>query len=51
MRMQVSDVERNSVAAFTKGKVRIIASAYDRFLGGRDFDVALAEHFSDEFKV
>lgn len=40
-----------SIAAFTKGKVRIIASAYDRFLGGRDFDIALASHFADEFKT
>lgn len=37
-----------SVCAFTKGKLKMIASAWDQ-IGGRDFDSVLAEHFAKEF--
>nr|AKP54258.1 heat shock protein 4L [Liposcelis bostrychophila] len=36
-------------AAFNKGKLKMLASASDASLGGRDFDRILAEHFSKEF--
>jgi len=38
------------VCAFNKGKLKMLASAFDSQLGGRDFDYILAEHFSKEFK-
>ncbi|XP_011199483.2 heat shock 70 kDa protein 4 isoform X2 [Bactrocera dorsalis] len=37
-----------SVCAFTKGKLKMLASAWDQ-IGGRDFDNVLAEHFAKEF--
>ncbi|KAH8419635.1 hypothetical protein KR222_011393 [Zaprionus bogoriensis] len=37
-----------SACAFTKGKLKMLASSWDQ-IGGRDFDLALAEHFSKEF--
>ncbi|XP_014098113.1 heat shock 70 kDa protein 4 isoform X2 [Bactrocera oleae] len=37
-----------SVCAFTKGKLKMLASAWDQ-IGGRDFDSVLAEHFAKEF--
>ncbi|XP_017473894.1 PREDICTED: heat shock 70 kDa protein 4 isoform X2 [Rhagoletis zephyria] len=37
-----------SVCAFTKGKLKMIASAWDQ-IGGRDFDSVLGEHFAKEF--
>ena len=40
-----------SVVAFSKGQLIIKSTAYDRNLGGRDFDYHLAKHFSDEFKT
>jgi heat shock protein 4 len=39
-----------SIVAFTKGKLKVIGAAYDRTLGGRNFDRALVEHFAKEFK-
>jgi len=36
--------------AFNKGKLKILSTAFDPLLGGRDFDYALAEHFAAEFK-
>lgn len=38
-----------SVAAFNKGKIRILATASDPNLGGRDFDEKLQNYFADEF--
>ncbi|XP_037934202.1 heat shock 70 kDa protein 4 isoform X2 [Teleopsis dalmanni] len=37
-----------SACAFTKGKLKMIASTWDQ-IGGRDFDFALAEYFTKEF--
>lgn len=37
-----------SICAFTKGKLKMVASACDR-VGGRDIDRVLAEHFAQEF--
>jgi len=39
-----------SVVEFLKGKLRVIATEYDRNLGGRDFDKLLVNHFAEEFK-
>ncbi|CAK6957269.1 heat shock 70 kDa protein 4a [Scomber scombrus] len=38
-----------SVCAFNKGKLKILASAYDAELGGKDFDDILVNHFCEEF--
>ncbi|KAL6054964.1 Molecular chaperones HSP105/HSP110/SSE1, HSP70 superfamily [Balamuthia mandrillaris] len=38
-----------SLVAYTKGKLKVVASAHDRSLGGRNFDRALLEHFCKEF--
>ncbi|KAJ7586402.1 heat shock protein 70 family [Mycena floridula] len=38
-----------SIVAFVKGQLTVLASAYDRNLGGRDIDWALLKHFSAEF--
>jgi heat shock protein 4 len=40
-----------AVVEYLKGKLRIVASAYDRNLGGRNFDQLLVDHFVQEFKV
>lgn len=37
-----------SVCAFNKGKLKMLAATSD-LVGGRDFDMALANHFSSEF--
>lgn len=37
------------IAAFNKGKIRILSSAWDDSLGGRNFDDRLREYFADEF--
>lgn len=39
-----------SIVSFVKGKLTVLATAYDRHLGGRDFDMILAEHFAAEWK-
>ncbi|KAG7161728.1 97 kDa heat shock protein-like [Homarus americanus] len=39
-----------SVVAFNKGKLKMLATAADSNLGGRDFDHLLAQHFAIEFK-
>lgn len=36
--------------SFHKGKLKMLATASDPYLGGRDFDRTLADHFSDEFQ-
>ena len=38
------------VAAFKKGQLKILAHAFDRNLGGRDFDEVLFQHFAAKFK-
>ncbi|OVA13876.1 Heat shock protein 70 family [Macleaya cordata] len=38
------------IAGFKKGQLRILAHAFDRSLGGRDFDEALFQHFAAKFK-
>ena len=40
-----------TVVAFVQGKLEVKSTMYDRFLGGRDFDVALAEHVAKEFEA
>ena len=39
-----------SAVAFNKGKLKMLATAADSNLGGRDFDRLMALHFSNEFK-
>lgn len=39
-----------SVCAFNKGKLKILATAFDSDLGGKDFDDILVKHFCDEFR-
>ena len=39
-----------AVVAFSKGKLFVRSTAYDRHLGGRDIDYALVRHFAEEFK-
>eukprot|EP00249_Psilotum_nudum_P020385 c27679_g2_i1 orf=214-1470(+) len=38
------------VAAFRKGQLKILGHAFDRSLGGREFDEVLFNYFCDEFK-
>eukprot|EP00053_Salpingoeca_punica_P014851 m.135270 g.135270 ORF g.135270 m.135270 type:complete len:814 (-) comp16556_c0_seq2:349-2790(-) len=38
-------------AEFVKGKLTMLANAYDANLGGRDFDRLLLNHFANEFKT
>jgi heat shock protein 4 len=40
-----------TLVGFTKGKMRVIASACERNAGGRDVDAAIARHFAREFQV
>lgn len=44
-----------SVVAFVQGKLQVKSAAFDRFLGGRDFDLALArdaaKNFAEKYKV
>lgn len=40
-----------SVVAFAKGQLKVLSTAYDRNLGGRDIDYALVHHFAAEFKT
>ena len=35
--------------AFKRGHLKVLSLAWDRDLGGRDFDEALFNHFVDEF--
>ncbi|KAM7483731.1 hypothetical protein LguiB_008314 [Lonicera macranthoides] len=39
------------IAGLKKGQLKILAHAFDRSLGGRDFDEALFQHFAAKFKV
>lgn len=36
--------------AFNKGKLKMLATAADPNIGGRDFDRLLAQHFANDFK-
>lgn len=38
------------IAAFKKGEMKVLGSAYDREFGGRVLDMAIAKHFAEEFK-
>ncbi|KAM8973795.1 heat shock 70 kDa protein 4 [Pelodytes ibericus] len=38
-----------SVCAFNKGKLKVLATAFDPILGGRKFDEVLVNYFSEEF--
>lgn len=38
-----------SIVAFRKGKLQVLSHAWDRNLGGRDFDEVLFDHFCEEF--
>jgi len=38
------------IVEFLKGKLKILSSAYDPHLGGRNFDQVLVDHFVKEFK-
>ncbi|XP_059202661.1 heat shock 70 kDa protein 4b [Centropristis striata] len=40
---------QTSVCAFNKGKVKVLSTACDPELGGKDFDEALVMHFYEEF--
>ena len=40
-----------AIVQFTKGNLVVKSTAFDRNLGGRDFDQALANHFIEEFKT
>ncbi|KAK1362947.1 Heat shock 70 kDa protein 14 [Heracleum sosnowskyi] len=39
------------VAGLKKGQLKILAHAFDRSLGGRDFDEVLFQHFVEKFKT
>ena len=39
-----------SIAAFELGQMKILSHAFDRSLGGRDFDEVLFNHFAAQFK-
>ncbi|XP_068607647.1 heat shock 70 kDa protein 4L [Brachionichthys hirsutus] len=39
-----------SIAAFNKGKLKVLAAAFDPHLGGRNFDQVLVDYFCEEFK-
>lgn len=40
-----------TACAFNKGKLKVLGSAFDPYLGGRNFDEKLVEHFCTEFKT
>ncbi|XP_053312346.1 heat shock protein 105 kDa [Spea bombifrons] len=40
-----------SACAFNKGKLKVLGTAFDPYLGGRSFDEKLVEHFCGEFKT
>uniref|UniRef100_A0A3Q2QGD7 Heat shock protein family A (Hsp70) member 4 like n=1 Tax=Fundulus heteroclitus TaxID=8078 RepID=A0A3Q2QGD7_FUNHE len=40
-----------SVTAFNKGKLKVLSTAFDPYLGGRNFDEALVDYFCEEFKT
>ncbi|NXI80889.1 HS74L protein, partial [Rhipidura dahli] len=40
-----------SICAFNKGKLKVLATTFDPFIGGRNFDEALVDYFSEEFRT
>lgn len=40
-----------SVVAYNKGKLRMVATTFDKNLGGRDFDRVLMDYFQKDFKA
>ncbi|KAH1187027.1 heat shock protein 105 kDa [Mauremys mutica] len=40
-----------SACAFNKGKLKVLGTAFDPFLGGRNFDEKLVDHFCAEIKA
>ncbi|XP_010147846.1 PREDICTED: heat shock 70 kDa protein 4L isoform X4 [Eurypyga helias] len=40
-----------SICAFNKGKLKVLAATFDPFVGGRNFDEALVDYFSEEFRT
>uniref|UniRef100_A0A8B9H175 Heat shock protein 4 like n=1 Tax=Astyanax mexicanus TaxID=7994 RepID=A0A8B9H175_ASTMX len=40
-----------SVVSFNKGKLKVLATSFDPYLGGRNFDEVLVEYFCEEFKA
>uniref|UniRef100_A0A8C5AXD9 Heat shock protein 4 like n=1 Tax=Gadus morhua TaxID=8049 RepID=A0A8C5AXD9_GADMO len=39
-----------SITAFNKGKLKVLATAFDPYLGGRNFDEVLVDYFCEDFK-
>ncbi|XP_051502760.1 heat shock 70 kDa protein 4L [Myxocyprinus asiaticus] len=39
-----------SIASFNKGKLKVLATAFDPYFGGRNFDEMLVEYFCEDFK-
>jgi heat shock protein 4 len=39
-----------AIVAFKKGQLTVLSTAYEQHLGGRDFDKAIADHFTEVFK-
>ncbi|CAN9502142.1 unnamed protein product [Ophioblennius macclurei] len=39
-----------AITAFNKGKLKVLSTAFDPYLGGRNFDEALVDYFCEEFK-
>ncbi|XP_051719032.1 heat shock protein 105 kDa isoform X2 [Ctenopharyngodon idella] len=39
-----------SVCAFNRGKLKVLSTTFDPYLGGKDFDQRLVEYFCAEFK-
>lgn len=39
-----------AIVAFKKGQLTVLSTAYERHLGGRDFDKTIADHFTQVFK-
>uniref|UniRef100_A0A8C4TJQ2 Heat shock protein family A (Hsp70) member 4 like n=1 Tax=Erpetoichthys calabaricus TaxID=27687 RepID=A0A8C4TJQ2_ERPCA len=40
-----------SISSFNKGKLKVLATAFDPYLGGRNFDEVLVDYFCEEFKT
>lgn len=40
-----------SICAFNKGKLKVLATTFDPFIGGRNFDEALVDYFAEEFRT
>lgn len=40
-----------SVAAFKTGEMKILGTGFEKHFGGRDFDMAITNHFIDEFNA